>query len=1109
MPQALRRSLSVATATAVAASALVALGGAGVANAAAYPTINEFSADISSTDVEYVELHATPGTDLAGHTVLIVRGDPSSAANQGRVVASTSVTGTTDANGLLNLPYPVNGILNNTITFLLVTGATPAVGTDLDANDDGVLDAGQSFTVVDSVGLVHNAGGSVYSDTVLTPSFDGGTFPVGGASRVPDGVDTGTTADWVRNAFSGFGLQGRETGSIAAGEAINTPGAPNEVYAAAGLEELACGVEGVTLVSAVQGPGPDSPLVGTDVQVEAIVTAAQPGLSGFTVQEEDGDRDDDFATSEAIFVYDPDGLVDVSAGDHVRVGGEVSEFRGLTEITVSGFGLCAQDVELPTMTAATVPLQSPESLESMLVTMPQTLTVLETFEFARFGTAVLGTDRQFQPTAIFAPGSQEAADLAAANLANRIVVDDARSQQNPDPAIHLDGTPFTIDHIFRGGDRFANVTGVLDWRADTADDAPVWRIQPTEGADLVSSNPRPEVPAVGGDLQVASFNVLNYFTTLGSRGADDAVEFERQEAKIVAAILELDADVVGLLEIENNDGVALDTLVAALNEAAQEPRYAAVDTGTLGTDEITTALIYQPAAVTPSGAFAVLDASVDPRFDTTRNRPSLIQTFEANDSGAQLTISVNHLKSKGSACSGDPDLGDGAGNCNGTRTQAAEALADFLATDPTGAGTDDVLILGDLNSYDHEDPIVALETAGYVDQLEAFQGEEAYTYVFDGQLGYLDYALASPSLASQVVDAAAWTANSDEVPILDYDTTFKQPAQDAIYAPDPYRASDHDAVLVGLAFDDVEPEPEPEVEVTTYAGADRYAANAAVSAASFEAGASVYLASGQVFADALTAGPAAAHDGASLLLTTGASLPAVTLAELDRLQPPAITIVGGPASVSDAVLAALEARFPDAEVQRIGGADRYEVAASVATEVFGTADDAFVASGEVFADALSASGVAATLGDVPVLLAQGTGLPAVSTDALESLGVANAYVIGGRNTLTDQVVRDVRAATGWALRISGADRYAANAAIVDRFVEPTTPQSIVLASGAVFADALSATAIAGATGAPLLLTPGQCTTLDVQDLIASYDPVAVVNVGGPATISPEAWRTSC
>jgi predicted extracellular nuclease len=167
---------------------------------------------------------------------------------------------------------------------------------------------------------------------------------------------------------------------------------------------------------------------------------------------------------------------------------------------------------------------------------------------------------------------------------------------------------------------------------------------------------------------------------------------------------------------------------------------------------------------------------------------------------------VNHLKSKGSGCgAGDDDPVQG--NCNLTRTLAAQVLGDWLATDPTGSDDPDHLIIGDLNSYDKEDPIDALiagsdDTAGtgddFSDLLRQFQGEQAYTYLFDGQLGYLDYALANQSLLRQMTGATAWHINADEPDIIDYDTTFKRDAQDALYAPDQYRSSDHDAVIVGL-----------------------------------------------------------------------------------------------------------------------------------------------------------------------------------------------------------------------------------------------------------------------------------------------------------------------
>jgi hypothetical protein len=199
---------------------------------------------------------------------------------------------------------------------------------------------------------------------------------------------------------------------------------------------------------------------------------------------------------------------------------------------------------------------------------------------------------------------------------------------------------------------------------------------------------------------------------------------------------------------------------------------------------------------------------VDPDFIDTRNRPALIQTFEQVGTDERFTVAVNHFKSKGSACTpDDPDRGDGQGNCPGTRTAAAQALADYLATDPTGSGDPDFLIIGDLNSYRRETPITTLINAGYNDMIEKFVGNDAYSFVFDGQLGYLDHALATDSLAAQVTGATEWKINSDEVPLFDYNDEIADPGEASferesgalpLYAPTPARSSDHDPLIVGL-----------------------------------------------------------------------------------------------------------------------------------------------------------------------------------------------------------------------------------------------------------------------------------------------------------------------
>jgi uncharacterized repeat protein (TIGR01451 family) len=252
--------------------------------------------------------------------------------------------------------------------------------------------------------------------------------------------------------------------------------------------------------------------------------------------------------------------------------------------------------------------------------------------------------------------------------------------------------------------------------------------------------------------------------------------------------------------------------VSGLNAVAGAGTYDYIATGVIGGDEIKVALIYQPARVTPVGAYAVLDNVAPFNVNT---RPPLAQTFEENTTGALFTVVVNHFKSKStSGCPTLPDpnadAGDGQGCWNGDRVLAANELVDWLKTDPTNSGDTDYLIIGDLNSYAREDPITTLEGLGLVNLVSRFEGAAAYSYVFDGQWGYLDHALASNSMAQQVTGTSHWHINADEPIVLDYNEEFKPAAQIAdVLSTEMYRASDHDPVMIGLALNTVVPAPKP------------------------------------------------------------------------------------------------------------------------------------------------------------------------------------------------------------------------------------------------------------------------------------------------------------
>ncbi|HEX6128550.1 MAG TPA: ExeM/NucH family extracellular endonuclease, partial [Candidatus Limnocylindria bacterium] len=692
--------------------------------------------------------------------------------------------------------------------------------------------------------------------------------PAGGVAfdiATADGTATTGDGDYVANGLTGqaiaegastYGFSVLVNGDIAAEpdetffvNLTNVIGA--DVGDGQGLGTIVNDETVITPIHDIQGSG-DSAAPGT-FTIEAIVvgdyqTQGSGQLRGFFVQEEDLDADADSATSEGIFVFCSSCATPVNVGDLVQVTGSSSDFFGMTQLSATTAGsVSVQSSGNPLPTPASVQLPVPnvptddlaaataainayyESFEGMLVSFPSTLYVSEYFELARYGQVILhegGRPHTF--TAVNEPSAQGLVEHEIDLARRAVILDDTDNRQNR--PIDSPNTPYyhpvpglSTDNFFRGGDTITNLTGVLHWSFAGQSGTDAWRIRPVTEAfeyEFDPANGRPSVPDVGGRLKVASFNVLNYFLsvdttssgsvgtcgadgTMDCRGADSTEELDRQRAKLLAALNAMHADVIGLMEMENTPGVEpLADIVANL------PGYDYIDTGVIGIDAIRVGIIYKTSTVEPVGDYALLDSSVDPRFDDEENRPTLAQTFEETATGATLTVVVNHLKSKGSSCgAGDDDTTTGQGNCNLTRTLAAQAMADWLATDPTGSGDRDVLIIGDLNSYAMEDPIVALEDAGYTNLVAEFGGPGAYSYVFDAQLGYLDHALANPTIHPQVTGVAEWHINADEVPLFDYNDdvrttgeSFFEEESDALplYEPDEFRTSDHDPVIVGL-----------------------------------------------------------------------------------------------------------------------------------------------------------------------------------------------------------------------------------------------------------------------------------------------------------------------
>jgi len=661
-------------------------------------------------------------------------------------------------------------------------------------NGDDALALTRSGVVVDRIGQVGYQPPSGFWGTASAGTKDHtlrrkGTVKQGDAD-ISAAFDPSVQWDAFNvDDFSDLGLYNGQ-GTVTPPPAMATCGAP------------------ATHLADVQGGATTSPLAGQNVEIEAVVTAdysGANGFSGFFVQQPDTQRRKLPGVSEGLFIYAPG--VMARAGDLVHLVGKVEEKYGQTQLTLatngmascgSGYNVTPVDVTLPVADARTL-----SAYEGMLVRLPQTLTVSETYELGRYGSILLSNGRLPLPTNVVAP-SNGAAAQAAANALNRLVLDDGSNQQNPG-SVRYPTPGLSATNPLRAGYTVSGVRGVLEKRYNA------WRLQPVPGAAApafnAAANSRAGAPArhAQADVRVASFNVLNYFNGDGkgagfddpnNRGAKTQAEFERQEAKIVAAIRALDADVVGLMEIENDGYGELSAIRRLTSQLGADWRYVDPGVPKLGSDAITVAMVYNSRTVQPVGVSATL--AIDDK-----NRQPLARSFRRVGGAQNFTVVVNHLKSKG--CTGatgkDADQGDGQSCWNPTRVRAAALIADWLATAPTGVSDVGKLLIGDLNSYAKEDPVLLLADKGYADMVEKFVGKDAYSYVYGGESGYIDHALATSGLAERVRAVHEWHINADEPIALEYSFAYKSAEQQqTFYAPDAYRSSDHDPVLVDLAL---------------------------------------------------------------------------------------------------------------------------------------------------------------------------------------------------------------------------------------------------------------------------------------------------------------------
>ncbi len=776
------RRLAAVAAAGLAGASLAAVPALSAGAAEGDPFISELHYDNAGADTgESIEIQADPGTDLTGWQIVLYNGNGNAAYN------TRTLSGVVPAAGVVVATYPTDGIQNG--------------------SPDGIALVRPDGTVAEFL------------------SYEGGMTAAGGPANGMASLDIGVSqAGTTPVGQSLQKVQDAWTGPIASTFGTVNGGGPDPDP----------DPEPATIPE-IQGTGADSPLVGTTVVTSGVVTAVYPtgGFGGYYLQTAGSGGDAARTASDAVFVFSPSTVGQVEIGDHVRVTGEVSEYFGLTEIEVPADGL--EPLTEPAEAVKPVPFTLPASAagrevyEGMLVRPADGFVVSDTFQLGGFGSTAFGSiglgsgGPLVQETEVALPGTPEFDAAVAANAARAVTLDDGQSDRtatsslvpyltNDDPARTGAGATFQSDMIF-------------DFRFQ-------WNFQPTEpvtgpAPDVVTfgtGNTREANAApqdVGGDLQISAFNVLNYFTTLGvgvpgceaftdragnpltvsggcdARGAWDEVSFDRQEAKIVAAINGLGADVVSLQEIENSAAfgqdrdVALAALVDALNEDAGAGTWGYVPSPARlpsSEDVIRTAFIYRTASVEPVGESVIL---IDhPAFHNARE--PLAQEFRALDGGWEFNAIVNHFKSKGGECG---DLPEGCFDAD--RTAQAQALAAFADERAAATGTEDAFLLGDFNAYSAENPMQALYDAGYTDLNNEYAGE--HTYVFDGKVGSLDHVLASPSVVERdlVTGVDVWNVNSVESVLFEY-SRHNYFASELFQPGTVYRASDHDPILVGL-----------------------------------------------------------------------------------------------------------------------------------------------------------------------------------------------------------------------------------------------------------------------------------------------------------------------
>jgi predicted extracellular nuclease len=568
----------------------------------------------------------------------------------------------------------------------------------------------------------------------------------------------------------------------------------------------------ITAISAIQGVMDVSPLVGSKVVLEGVVTADfqdEQSFAGFFMQtktDKSKKRQNKIKQSEGIFVYES--RIEVEVGDLIRVTGEVSEHHGVTQIGgVKTIKVLKQKQKLPAAVTISLPLNdyNLENLEGMRVTLDKAGIITDHYNYIKFGEFVVSSKILITATNSVSQGPK-VNQIQKQNADDKLLIDDGNFNQFMHYENVNSSTPVHIGAKVQ-------LVGIMHYAFDK------YRVELTEKVKFLDSpvTKQSKPTSIAGEVKIASFNVRNYFTTIdkgeeicgpnqnfGCRGADSDDEFVRQQNKLVSAIQIADADIYALQELENNQQ-SIKTLVAALNKDSKKNLWRYIDTGVLGEDVIKVGIIYQDKKVSPEGEFKVLNPNVMPEFEADKNRDVLLQTFKDADNNL-FNVTVLHLKSK--RCSDaegvDLDQKDGQGCYNASRVIVAEQISDWLEQDPTGQKAASTMVVGDFNSYMKEGPINTFAKNGFSNLAGDLLTPENWTSIFRGEVGSIDHVLVNKSARKAAKGMTQWHINSIVMGWFDYnleDLAKSKAKPKEYYQVSPFASSDHDMIITGFTFD--------------------------------------------------------------------------------------------------------------------------------------------------------------------------------------------------------------------------------------------------------------------------------------------------------------------